>query len=177
VRLRHLQRRTSSEARARRAGSRPPPSQYVAMRAAAAKRALRHRLVSAAGELANARRVDRALRGLVDGPEGKAALSANPGFLQRTAKAEDALAAAAKRVDAAKTAADLDGMGAARDQGAQVRVELADQLVFRVEAAEDGAHRLAGRRQRRRPAGSRRSPVKSRPCRRGPWRTSSSASA
>src|SRR6202023_3853617 len=52
--------------------------------------------LGAEGELANARRVDRTLRELVDGPEGREALGGNGDFLQRTKKAEDALAAAAR---------------------------------------------------------------------------------
>lgn len=80
--------------------------------------------LGAEGELDNARRVDRTLRGLVDGPEGREALGGAVDFPQRTKKAEDALAAVTKKVEAATTAGDLDGLGAARDQAAQAAQQL-----------------------------------------------------
>lgn len=80
--------------------------------------------LGAEGELDNARRVDRTLRGLVDGPEGREALGGTGDFLQRTKQAEDALAALARKIEAAKAAADLDGLAAARDQAAQAAQQL-----------------------------------------------------
>jgi hypothetical protein len=78
----------------------------------------------AEGEMGRARRIDKTLRGLVEGQEGRTSLGANSDFLQRKKQAEDALAVAGVKLEESKAAQDPQGIDAARDLAAQAAQQL-----------------------------------------------------
>jgi hypothetical protein len=78
----------------------------------------------AEGEMGRARRIDKSLRGLVEGQEGRNSLGANSDFLQRKKQAEDALAAAGTKLEESEAAQDLHGIDAAHDLAAQAAQQL-----------------------------------------------------